>query len=94
MRYATYAQNGYADGIAISLLALASVVIFGLLLRTLLGIVRGELRTLTAISLRIDSELRTLLAMPARDAQIWKIEYNVKMLEPGQLGSTCGSYTS
>ncbi|BFT63470.1 SLAC1 anion channel family protein [Pseudomonas moorei] len=47
MRYATYAQNGYADGIALSLLALASVVIFGLLLRTLLGIVRGELRTLT-----------------------------------------------
>ena len=47
MRYAANEQNEYANGIAIFLLALASCVILGLLARTLLGILRGELRTLT-----------------------------------------------
>jgi tellurite resistance protein len=47
MRYAAYEQNEYANGIALFLLTLASSVILGLLARTVLGILRGELRTLT-----------------------------------------------
>ena len=35
------------DVLAMALLALATIVILGLLLRTLLGLVRGELRTLS-----------------------------------------------
>jgi tellurite resistance protein len=46
LRYAGHARNVYADAIAVLLLALASVVILGLLVRTLFGIMRGELRTL------------------------------------------------
>ena len=46
LRYAGHARNGYADGIAMLLLAIASIVILGLLVRTLLGMMRGELRTL------------------------------------------------
>lgn len=48
LRYAEHAQNGYADGIAIFFLGSASIVILALLLRTLLGIARGELRTLSS----------------------------------------------
>lgn len=47
LRYAGAAQSGVTDAIAIVLLAFATVVIVGLLLRTLTGIARGELKTLT-----------------------------------------------
>jgi tellurite resistance protein len=46
LRYASHAQNIYANCIALLLLGIASFVIIGLLLRTLLGVVRGELRAL------------------------------------------------
>ncbi|PFH04627.1 tellurite resistance protein [Collimonas sp. PA-H2] len=48
LRYAGYAQNAYADGIAMFLLAFATVAILGLLVRTLYGVFRGELRALSA----------------------------------------------
>lgn len=48
LRYASAADNVYADGIALVLLAGATLVILGLLLRTLSGIARGQLRTLSS----------------------------------------------
>lgn len=47
LRYAGAAHNAVNDGIAIILLVFATLVIVGLLLRTLAGIARGELKTLT-----------------------------------------------
>jgi tellurite resistance protein len=47
LRYARYADNEYADGIALFLLAFATIVILALLVRTVFGILRGELRTLS-----------------------------------------------
>ena len=47
LRYAGFAQSPVTDGIALGLLALASLVIAGLLARTLAGIARGELKTLS-----------------------------------------------
>jgi tellurite resistance protein len=46
LRYARDAQNQFADGIAIFFLAFATIVILGLLVRTVFAIIRGELRTL------------------------------------------------
>lgn len=46
LRYATYHPGQVSVGIAIALLALATVAIAALMLRTLLGLARGELRTL------------------------------------------------
>lgn len=46
LHYAGQAQNVFTDGVALLLLGIASFVILGLLLRTLSGIIRGELRTL------------------------------------------------
>lgn len=48
LRYASYAQAPWADGLAALLLALATAVIGGLLVRTLLGIAKGELPRLSA----------------------------------------------
>ncbi|WP_295999920.1 SLAC1 anion channel family protein [Rugamonas sp.] len=48
LRYAGAAQNMVTDAIALALLAFATLVIVGLLIRTLTGIARGELKTLTA----------------------------------------------
>ncbi len=48
VRYASLAQTLWADAIASVLLALATVVIAGLFLRTAAGIVRGELQNLAA----------------------------------------------
>ncbi len=45
--YAKAAPGPVTDGIALALLAFVSVVILGLLIRTVLGVVHGELRTLT-----------------------------------------------
>lgn len=42
-KYAEYAQNDIADGIAIVLLAVASIAILDLLIRTVSGLLRGEL---------------------------------------------------
>lgn len=47
IRYASLEHNEYADGIAVLLLALASIVIMGLLIRTLLGIFSGQLRAIS-----------------------------------------------
>ncbi len=47
LKYAAFAQNVVANGIAIALLALATAVIAGLTSRTLWGVVRGELRALS-----------------------------------------------
>ncbi|MEP6899750.1 MAG: SLAC1 anion channel family protein [Rhodanobacter sp.] len=47
-RYATAFPGVIADVIAVALLALASAAIAGLLVRTLVGLARGELRTLSA----------------------------------------------
>jgi tellurite resistance protein len=47
-RYATAFPGTIADAIALALLALATVAIAGLLVRTLIGLARGELRTLSA----------------------------------------------
>jgi tellurite resistance protein len=44
IRYASHSPNRYTDGIAIAVLVIATVVIAGLLIRTLWGIARGELR--------------------------------------------------
>lgn len=46
LRYAAFAQAIWADAIAVVLLTLASTVIAALLLRTIVGIVRGELHRL------------------------------------------------
>jgi tellurite resistance protein len=48
LRYAAWADDAFGDAVAIVLLAFASVVILGLLGRTVIGIARGELRTLTS----------------------------------------------
>ena len=47
LRLAAAAPGVITDALALALLALATVVIAGLLVRTLLGLVRGELRTLS-----------------------------------------------
>lgn len=47
LKYAAFAQHPVASTIAIALLALSSVVIAALFLRTLWGIARGELRALS-----------------------------------------------
>jgi tellurite resistance protein len=47
MRYASADSSWILDGIAILILALASATIVGLLIRTLVGLARGELRTLS-----------------------------------------------
>ncbi|MEA1831412.1 SLAC1 anion channel family protein [Methylobacterium durans] len=47
LRYADATGSAWADGIALALLAFASIVIAGLAVRTLAGIARGELRTLS-----------------------------------------------
>ena len=48
LRFAAAAPGIITDALALALLALATLVIAGLLVRTLLGLVRGELRTLSA----------------------------------------------
>jgi tellurite resistance protein len=48
LRYADHAQSPIADALALGLLAIASIVIAALALRTILGILKGELRTLSA----------------------------------------------
>ena len=47
LRYAGYHPGAIAAGIGAALLALATVAIAGLLLRTLIGLVRGEFRALS-----------------------------------------------
>jgi len=47
LKYAAAADNLLADGIAVAALALATLVIAGLAVRTLAGVARGELRSLT-----------------------------------------------
>jgi tellurite resistance protein len=47
LRFAQHASHPAADVIAIVLLAVATITIAGLLIRTLAGIARGELRTLS-----------------------------------------------
>jgi tellurite resistance protein len=47
LRFATAEPNLIVDAIAIGLLALASIIIVALLVRTLYGVARGELKTLT-----------------------------------------------
>ena len=48
LKFAAAEPGAVTDVIALALLGLATVVIVGLLLRTLLGLARGELRTLSA----------------------------------------------
>jgi len=48
LKYAGSARHPITDGIAIALLALASLVITALFIRTVLGITRGQLRTLSS----------------------------------------------
>jgi len=48
LRYAAYSKTLWADGLALFLLALATAVIGGLLIRTLIGIVRGEMQQLSS----------------------------------------------
>jgi tellurite resistance protein len=48
LRFATARPSTIADGLAWVLLALATITIAGLLVRTLYGVVTGELRTLSA----------------------------------------------
>ena len=48
LKFAIAQPSVITDGIALSLLGFASVTIVGLLLRTLVGLLRGELRTLSA----------------------------------------------
>lgn len=48
IRYAQYAHNVYIDGIAVCFLFFATVVVLGLLVRTVFGIARGELRNLSS----------------------------------------------
>lgn len=47
LRFAAGQPGAIADAIAVALLALATIIIAGLLIRTLVGVARGELRTLT-----------------------------------------------
>ncbi|CDG81399.1 SLAC1 anion channel family protein [Janthinobacterium agaricidamnosum] len=47
LRYAAAVDTMFADGVAMFLLAFATIAILGLLLRTLAGIARGELRALS-----------------------------------------------
>ena len=47
LKFAAAADNLLADGIAVAALALATLVIAGLAVRTLAGVARGELRSLT-----------------------------------------------
>jgi len=47
LRFAAAEPGQITDAIALALLALATVTIAGLLIRTLVGVARGELRTLT-----------------------------------------------
>jgi tellurite resistance protein len=48
LRFAAADPGWITDTIALGLLALATIVIVGLLVRTLIGVVRGELRTLSS----------------------------------------------
>ena len=48
LRFAAAQPSLVTDAIAWALLILATVVIAGLLLRTILGVLRGELRTLSS----------------------------------------------
>lgn len=48
LRYATVERSYFADAIAWLLLAFATLIILGLLVRTLVGAARGELRTLSS----------------------------------------------
>jgi tellurite resistance protein len=48
LRFATARPSEITDGLALVLLALATLTIIGLLVRTLYGVVTGELRTLSA----------------------------------------------
>ncbi|HWT72927.1 MAG TPA: SLAC1 anion channel family protein [Oxalicibacterium sp.] len=48
LRFAQHAGNVFADGIAVLVLAIATTTIVGLAIRTLLGIVRGELKALSS----------------------------------------------
>ena len=48
LRYAAYSKTLWADGLALFLLALATAVIGGLLIRSLIGIVRGEMQQLSS----------------------------------------------
>ena len=47
LRFAAAQPGPIADAIAVALLALSTITIAGLLIRTLVGVARGELRTLT-----------------------------------------------
>ena len=49
LRYATAERSLAADGLAWLLLAFATVIIAGLLVRTLFGVAKGELRTLSSL---------------------------------------------
>ena len=48
LRYAAFAPSWLSESIAVALLALATITIVGLLVRTLMGLARGELRTLSS----------------------------------------------
>jgi tellurite resistance protein len=48
LRFAAFDPNWFTAGVAWALLALATIAIAGLLVRTLVGVVQGELRTLSA----------------------------------------------
>lgn len=48
LRYAAFAPGWLSESVAVAALALATTVIAGLLLRTLTGLARGELRTLSS----------------------------------------------
>jgi tellurite resistance protein len=47
LRFAAFDPNWFTAGVAWALLALATIAIAGLLVRTLVGVVQGELRTLS-----------------------------------------------
>ncbi|MBB5190989.1 tellurite resistance protein [Silvimonas terrae] len=48
LKYAVFAHDAVASGIAVALLALATTVIAGLTVRTVWGVARGELRALSS----------------------------------------------
>jgi tellurite resistance protein len=48
LRFAAFDPNWFTAGVAWALLAFATIAIAGLLVRTLVGVVQGELRTLSA----------------------------------------------
>jgi tellurite resistance protein len=48
LRFAAARPSEITDGLALALLALATLTIIGLLVRTLYGVVTGEMRTLSA----------------------------------------------